>query len=438
MKIAVIGFGAASIGFVNELKNSGAEIHVFEKSGNIQSSSLSGIRSDGKLMVSRRVGGILDLDTSIQQKVVDFYINHSGISRDRVEGGESFGDPGDPIFKKFYEKGFEPAQARFYHIGTDRLGNMLESIYSDILSCPNVRFRFCCTVKNIDIDGQVAKIHFEEHPPGSGAVEKIEAFDFVIIGIGRSGLSLISTITKKYPDLVLSNTDVDLGIRFELPDHVVAELNRKMYEFKVLLKSNTGYMVRTFCNNPSGKVVAEKYNKNDFYTVNGHAEMDFKTSNTNFAVLVTHSFTEPFNDPIGYGTYIAKLSNILAGGDKVILQTYQDFKNAKRTMETGRVKPTLPHEQYILGDLNLVLPRRTINSIIDFLERLNEVIPGITFPDNLVYGVEVKFYSNVLDNDRYAPIKFIGDCSGWSRSITYATGHGIVTARKYFEGLSSK
>lgn len=435
MKIAVVGFGAASIGFVNELKDSGAEIHVFEKSSDIKSSSLSGIRSDGKLMVSRRVGGILDLDTDIQRGVVDFYIRHSGISRDRVEGGESFGDPGDCLYRKFYEKGFEPVNAIFYHIGTDRLGNMLESIYSDISSRPNVKFRFRCTVNDIEIAGNCAKIFFEEQSAGGETAEKSEAFDSVVIGIGRSGLSLVSTITKKYPDLVMSNTDVDLGIRFELPDHVVDEINRKMYEFKVLLKTKTGYTVRTFCNNPSGKVVAEKYNRNDFYTVNGHAEMDAKTSNTNFAVLVTHSFTEPFNDPISYGTYIAKLSNILAGGEKVILQTYLDFKNAKRTKKIGRVKPTLPAEQYILGDLNLVLPRRTVKSIIEFLERLNEVIPGITFPDNLVYGVEVKFYSNIIDNDKYPSVKFIGDCSGWSRSITYATGHGIVTARKYFVGL---
>jgi uncharacterized FAD-dependent dehydrogenase len=220
---------------------------------------------------------------------------------------------------------------------------------------------------------------------------------------------------------------VDLGVRFELPNHIVENLNREMYEFKVQLRTASGYSVRTFCNNPSGYVVTEKYE--DFMTVNGHAKLNEKSSNTNFAILVTHSFTQPFNDPIGYGSYIAKLSNILAGGDKVILQTFGDFARSKRTKHLGRVKATLPQNEYILGDLNLVFPGKTCQALTEFITSLDKVLPGIAYSDNLMYGTECKFYSNKVANNLNSNILFMGDCSGWTRSITYATAHGAMLAQ---------
>ena len=212
-------------------------------------------------------------------------------------------------------------------------------------------------------------------------------------------------------------------MRYELPNHIVEELNREMYEFKVKYKSKTGYMVRTFCNNPSGYVVTENYG--DFITVNGHSKLNQKSKNTNFAVLTTVQLTEPFNDPIGYGSNIAELSNML-GGKKVILQTYSHFVDSKRTKNLYRVQPTLDANHYILGDINLAYPRRIIESIIDFIQNLDKVVPGIANPDNLVYAPEIKFYSNTLNNDSFTNLKFIGDCSGFTRSIIYATGHGYV------------
>ncbi|HNV53126.1 MAG TPA: hypothetical protein PKM28_09565, partial [Tenuifilaceae bacterium] len=131
-------------------------------------------------------------------------------------------------------------------------------------------------------------------------------------------------------------------------------------------------------------------------------------------------------DPIGYGSYIAKLSNLLAGEGKVILQTYSHFKESKRTKNLYRVLPTLEHDKYILGDVNLAFPRRIIESIIDFVENLDTVIPGIANNDNLVYAPEIKFYSNRLNNITNPKLKFIGDCSGATRSIIYATAHGYL------------
>ncbi len=427
-KIGVIGFGAATIGYVNELKgNPNVELHIFEKSKDVISSSLSGIRSDGKIFVSKDMGGKLDIDLVLQKSVVDFYLQKAEVPEDKVEKGISFDSEKSNFYKKFYINGFTPITSEFYHIGTDFLKNVLENIYNEMLTFSNIKFNFNTKVTGVEkIDNEKVLITYEL--PDSKFNQ--ETFDKVIIGVGRSGHKLVESVKQKHPKLNLSSTKVDLGVRFELPDHIVDEINKEMYEFKVKLKTVTGYEVRTFCNNPSGSVTIEKYNDGEFVTVNGHSKVNSKTKNTNFAILVTHSFTEPFNDPVGYGTYISKLSNILAGGKKVILQKYKDFKDVKRTKELGRVFPTLEEEYYILGDLNLVFPSKTKESIIDFLEKLNNVIPGITADDNLLYGVEVKFYSNLIDNEYFENIKFIGDCSGWSRSITYATCHGIIEAQR--------
>jgi len=129
------------------------------------------------------------------------------------------------------------------------------------------------------------------------------------------------------------------------------------------------------------------------------------------------------------------MSNLLAGQDKVILQTYQQFKDSKRTKNLYRVFPTLEKEKYILGDINLAFPRRIIESIIDFIEHLNKVVPGVANPDNLIYAPEIKFYSNKLNNELYSNLKFIGDCSGHTRSIIYATAHGYLKAKEMLDSI---
>ncbi len=428
-KIAVIGFGAASIGYVNELKNKNFELHIFERSKDIISSSLSGIRSDGKIFISSEMGGKLDLDLEIQREIVNFYLDKSEVPENKIEHGFSFQSKKEGYYRDFYMKGFQPVNSEFYHIGTDYLKNVMKNIYDDLSNRKNVIFHFNSKITDVEeMDNKVKIVYLN-----GNKAENYDIFDKAVIGVGRSGHKLVQNIKKRHPLISLSSNSVDLGIRFELPNHIVDDLNREMYEFKVKMETKTGYNVRTFCNNPSGYVTLERYNENEFVTVNGHSKVRSKTENTNFAILVTHTFTEPFNDPIGYGTHIAKLSNILAGGKKVTLQKYSDFKNERRTKQIGRVTPTLPAENYILGDLNLVFPSKTKESIIHFLETLNDVVPGVTAPDNLLYGVEVKFYSNMLDNNYFKNIKFIGDCSGWSRSITYATGHGILEARKEVE-----
>ncbi len=411
MKIAIIGFGAAAIGFIEQLKDHEVEIHVFEKSKDIYSSSISGIRADGKLFVSEEMGGELDVDPKLQKELVDFWISKTNTNG--VETGKSFADA--DYYKAFYSKGFLPVHSDFYHLGTDQLKEVLYNIFEEYKAAKNIHFHFNYEVKNLYVKAESVIIN-----------EDLE-FNNLVVAVGRSGHKLIKQIISSNPELIVDNTKVDLGIRYEVPNHIVEDLNREMYEFKVKFKSRTGYMVRTFCNNPSGYVVTENYG--DFKTVNGHSKLKEKSKNTNFAILATVQLTEPFNDPIGYGSHIARLTNILAG-EKVILQTYSHFKNSKRTKNLYRVQPTLSPEKYILGDINLAFPRRIIEAIIDFIENLNEVVPGMSNPDNLVYAPEIKFYSNTLNNDQFPHLKFIGDCSGYTRSIIYATAHGHLMAQQ--------
>ena len=413
MNIAVIGFGAAAIGFLEKMKDSGHELHVFEQSKDIYSSSISGIRADGKLFISKDMGGDIDIDLDLQRRLVDFWISKTNTNA--VDKGNSFNN--SRWYQKFYDQGFNPVTAEFMHIGTDQLKQVLYNIFEDFKSYSNVHFHFDFKVEDIHNGGDFIRLNRDE----------TLKFDNAVVSVGRSGHRLVNNLVTKYPELVMDNTRMDLGIRFELPDHVVQELNDEMYEFKVKYNSKTGYMVRTFCNNPSGFVVTENYG--DFAIVNGHANRKEKSMNTNFAILTTVELTEPFNDPVGYGSHIAQLTNLLAGKDKVILQTYDHFKRSNRTKSLYRVESTMPGEQYIMGDINLAYPRRIIESIIDFIENLDQVIPGIAYPDNLVYAPEIKFYSNKMDNDKYHNLKFMGDCSGATRSIIYASAHGHLVAK---------
>ena len=410
MRIAIIGFGAAAIGFIERIKNSENEIHIFEKSKDIYSSSISGIRADGKLFVSNEMGGNIDVDMDLQKQLVDYYLEKT--EDKKYEKGSSFAKK--EYYNKFYEKGFQPIHSDFYHIGTDQLKQVLYNIYEDFKKLKNIHFHFETPILDI------------EPIANTVILSNRDSFDLVVVAVGRSGHKLVKKVIGKFPELISDNTKVDMGVRMELPDLIVEELNREMYEFKVKYKSKTGYMVRTFCNNPSGFVVTENYD--DFATVNGHSKLKEKSKNTNFAILTTVQLTQPFNDPIGFGSHIAKLTNLLAGENKVILQTYNNFKSSKRTKHLYRVSPTLEKDSYILGDINLAYPRRIAESIIDFIENLNEVIPGVANDDNLLYAPEIKFYSNRLYNDHFDNLKFIGDCSGATRSIIYATAHGWMMA----------
>ncbi|MCS7175512.1 FAD-dependent protein [Pseudothermotoga sp.] len=436
-RLGIVGFGAAAIGFLEGLIETGKindyEITVFEKGKDHMHNTISGVRMDGKIFISRGMGGELDVPLDIQYKIVELYLTHSGYKptlRDKsnfieylksferngrkIEFGESFSS--EEVYKRFYDHGFEPVKAYFFHLGTDVLRETNNNLFEYFTFFKNIQFLFNTIVEDIELG-----------PKHKVVANKGEfTFDELVISVGRSGHKLMDRIKEKYPQLVKENYYVDIGIRYELPNHVMEEFF-DMYEVKVRYRTRTGYMCRLFCQNPSGKVTLEKYD--EFTTVNGYSDTYHKTDNTNFAVLVTTRFTEPFKDPTGYGKNLAKLANILAGDkEKVILQTYGDFKEYRRTKRIGRVYPTLNGNSFILGDANLVFPSKIRESLVDFIDNLDRVIKGVAYFDNLLYAVEVKFYSNKFCNDIVENLHVIGDCSGWTRSIQYATAMGYMRA----------
>lgn len=436
-KLGIVGFGAAAIGFIKGLIDSGKidnyDVTVFEKGKDHMHNTISGVRMDGKVFISKGMGGELDVPLEIQYRIVELYLTYSGYTptlSDRskpieylksfekngkkIEFGESFAD--ENIYKRFYDHGFEPIKAYFFHLGTDVLKETNSNLFEYFSSHKNIQFLFDTTVEDIELGPR--------HKVVTKNGEFI--FDELVIAVGRSGHRLMDRIKEKYPQLVRENYYVDIGVRYELPNHVMEEFF-DMYEVKVRYRTRTGYTCRLFCQNPAGKVTLEKYE--DFTTVNGYSDTHHKTANTNFAVLVTTRFTEPFKDPTGYGKNLAKLANILAGDkEKVILQTYGDFKEYRRTKRLGRVQPTLNDSSSILGDANLVFPSKIRESLVDFIENLDRVIRGVAYFDNLLYAVEVKFYSNKFCNDIVENLHVIGDCSGWTRSIQYATAMGYMRA----------
>ena len=264
--------------------------------------------------------------------------------------------------------------------------------------------------------------------------EEIKA-DKILASPGREGAAWLEQVVNKL-NLKIASMPVDIGVRVEVPDSVCEVLTREFYEVKTLYNTKTfDDRCRTFCMNPSGFVVSEFNKSHNLVTVNGHSLKNKKSNNTNFAVLVTKNFTQPFNDPIGYATHIAKLANMLAGGG-ILVQRLADLRAGRRSnaarIARGMVTPTLAAEA---GDLSLVLPHRYVIDIIEFLDALNEILPGVNHGDTLLYGVEIKLYSLRLElqNNLAVPsiknLYMAGDGAGVSRGIIQAAASGVVAAR---------
>jgi hypothetical protein len=266
--------------------------------------------------------------------------------------------------------------------------------------------------------------------------EQFECKDLVL-ATGRSGSKWISTICEKY-HIELERNRVDIGVRVELPAEIFKHITDEVYESKIVYKTDKyNDMVRTFCMNPYGEVVAE--NTNGIVTVNGHSYSDpaLHTENTNFALLVSNKFTEPFKDSNEYGESIARLSNMLGGG--VLLQRFGDLvkgrRSSARRMEKCFTRATL---QATPGDLSLVIPKRQLDNIIEMIYALDKIAPGTANEDTLLYGVEVKFYNSKVEVDGNLETKIkglyaLGDGSGVTHSLSQASASGIHVGRRLAE-----
>ena len=239
-------------------------------------------------------------------------------------------------------------------------------------------------------------------------------------------------------DIKTNSSRVDIGVRVELPAVIFSDLTDELYESKIVYRTDKyGDLVRTFCMNPNGAVVSE--NTNGIVTVNGHSYSDpaLHTGNTNFALLVSKHFTEPFNDSTAYAENIAKLSNMLGGG--VMLQRFGDLIDGKRStakrIQESFTQPTLSATP---GDLSLVMPKRILDGIIEMIYALDKIAPGTANDDTLLYGVEVKFYNMQVDIDenlesKYKGLYIIGDGSGVTHSLSHTSASGVFVARRIAE-----
>lgn len=264
----------------------------------------------------------------------------------------------------------------------------------------------------------------------------------VVSAVGREGADWFKDVCAEY-DIETTPGTVDVGVRVEVRDEVMQFLNENLYEAKLIYHTPTfDDKVRTFCTNPSGEVATEYY-EGGLAVVNGHAykSQDYKTENTNFAILVSKNFTKPFKTPIEYGKMIAQLSNMLCGG-KILVQTFGDFRRGRRTTEErlcrNNIIPTL--KDAVPGDLSLVFPHRIMVDIEEMILALDKVTPGLASDETLLYGVEVKFYSNrvVVDADFQTSVpglRAIGDGAGVTRGLQQASANGISVGRSILEAM---
>ena len=398
----------------------------------------AGAFSDGKLSLSPDVGGnlpdILGYDKALQLiKESDAIYLKFGADTN-VYGIDKEAEIRE-IRRRAINANLKLIECPIRHLGTEEGYKIYTRLQEHLLSS-GIDMIFNTMVQDIIIEDQKAK----------GIVtSKGETYyaDEIVSAIGREGSDWFSHICKSHGIETKVGT-VDIGVRVEVRDEVMDFLNKNLYEAKLVYYTPTfDDKVRTFCTNPSGEVATEYY-ENHLAVVNGHAykSKDFKTTNTNFAILVSKNFTKPFNTPIEYGKHIAQLSNMLCGG-RILVQTFGDFQRGRRTTEErlcrNNLIPTL--KDAVPGDLSLVFPHRIMVDIKEMIMALDKVTPGIASDETLLYGVEVKFYSNkvVVNKDFETSVEglgAVGDGASVTRGLQQASANGISVARSILEKMN--
>jgi len=388
----------------------------------------AGTFSDGKLTLSAKTGGRLkdylgESDSEALIKYVDDIYLKFGVS-DKLYG---IGDEVDELQRRacLAELRLIPMPVR--HLGTERCRLVLKAI-RDYLA-PRIEFGLEVMASSVMVDnGEVRGIKIE-------AGDKLDC-RYLVLAPGREGADWLSSEAKRL-NLTMHSNPIDIGVRVEVPLAVMAELTNVLYEAKLEFRSKSfDDRVRTFCMCPGGEVIMESTGGSDpVITVNGHSYADRKSGNTNFALLVSTTFTEPFREPIAYGKYLARLANILSGG--VLVQRLGDLMEGHRStparIEQGLVRPTL--KSATPGDLSFALPYRHLTDIIEMLQAMDKLAPGVASRHTLLYGVEVKFYSCRIQlspslETEVSNLFAAGDGAGVSRGLIQASASGVVAARE--------
>ena len=392
----------------------------------------SGAFSDGKLTLTTQVGGLLaeirgeqEAEQLVQQ-VDDLWVEYGA-------DGNPYEADLDRIEELAHRAALAGMRLQHYpirHLGTERSGDILGAMYHELVS------------RGVEIRTRAEVLHILSKNGLVSGVEtakgEVLTAPYVIVAPGREGADWLVQLARDL-DLSLSINPVDIGVRVEMPAHIFQPLTDLLYEPKFIYFSDSfDDRVRTFCVCPFGEVVTEW--AGDVMTVNGHSYAEYKTENTNFAVLVSKNFTEPFKEPIAYGKYIARLANLLSGG--IMVQRLGDLRSGRRTtdqrLERCITRPTL--KEATPGDLNLVLPHRYIVNILEMLDALEQVAPGVASRHTLLYGVEAKFYSSrlKLTRDLETGVRNLfaaGDGAGVTRGLVQASASGLLAAREILRRL---
>lgn len=396
----------------------------------------AGAFSDGKLSLSYEVGG--QLPELIGEEYAQQMINYTDkiyleFGADTHVEGVGQDEEVKEIRKKAIQADLKLVDCPIRHLGTEKAQEIYYSIEQFLLN-HGVEILFGYQCSNITLDGEVCTGVIIDN----GKEEKVLQGKNVVIATGRRGADWLEHLCAEHNILHEPGT-VDIGVRVEVRNEVMEKVNRVLYESKLI-----GYpapfrnKVRTFCQNPGGFVAQENYD-NDLAVVNGHSYKELKSNNTNLAILCSHNFREPFNQPIAYAQKIGELTNMLGAGH-ILVQRFGDIMEGKRTwqkeLSRSNVKPTLPDA--IAGDITAAMPYRSMINIINFIHAVDKVVPGFASAETLLYSPELKFYSNrvKMDKDFNTSIQglhCLGDSSGWTRGLMMASVMGVIMGQKLMD-----
>lgn len=457
-KVVIVGAGPAGIFTAIEMLKNGTkkEIVIVEKGASVENRhcpksktgycmsckpychittgfSGAGAFSDGKLSLSYEVGG--DLPNLVGENIVQETINYTDkiyidFGADEHIEGVGNSDAVKDIRKRAIKAGLKLVDCPIRHLGTEKAQEIYLSIEKYLINNGvNIMFGYECV--NLVLDGNICKGIIAKN---SSEEYKIMA-DSVVVAAGRRGADWLEKICAEH-NIAHQPGTVDIGVRVEVRNEVMETVNKVLYESKRI-----GYpkpfknKVRTFCQNPGGLVSQENYD-NNLAVVNGHSYKDLKTDNTNVAILCSHNFSEPFNQPIEYAQKVGELTNMLGAGH-ILVQRFGDILDGKRTwqreLSRSNVKPTLP--DVVAGDITAAMPYRAMINIINFIQAVDKVVPGFASDETLLYSPELKFYSNrvKMDKDFNTNIKnlyCLGDSSGWTRGLMMASVMGVLMGRR--------
>ncbi len=396
----------------------------------------AGAFSDGKLSLSYEVGGDLPtlIGENLAQETIDYtdkiYLEFG--ADEHIEGIDN-NEEVKEIRKRAIQAGLKLVDCPIRHLGTEKAQDLYLAL-EHWLQENGVEILFGYECSNIILDGDVCK--------GVYISKKDDAREIyakqTVIATGRRGAEWLEKICAEH-NIAHQPGTVDIGVRVEVRNEVIEKVNDVLYESKLI-----GYpkpfknKVRTFCQNPGGFVSQENYD-NDLAVVNGHSYKDKKSGNTNVAILCSHNFNYPFNQPIEYAQKVGELTNMLGAGH-ILVQRFGDILDGKRTWEKelshSNLRPSLPDA--VAGDITAAMPYRAMVNIINFIQAMDHVVPGFASTETLLYSPELKFYSNRIKmdekfNTNVKGLHCLGDSSGWTRGLMMASVMGVLMGRQLVE-----